>query len=121
MRDPRREIDPEHVWEVQETRVRRYSRERFHRLRFARRVLAALDPPCLDAVFYENHKDLRVERGREWKRPPGYFWATVGIPGDATREEIVFEMIRLAGAEASMLLVQTLLELDEEGDDRGRV
>lgn len=117
MRDPRRELDPGHVWEQREARVRRYSRERFHRLRFARRVLAALDPACLDAVLYEGRTEIRVERGREWRRPPGHFWATISIPGDATREEIVFALIELAGAERSTLLVQSLLALDEPRDE----
>lgn len=116
MRDPRREIDPGHVWEVQDVRVRRYRRERFDRLRYARRVLDALRPVHVDVMLYEGHKEIRVERGHAWRRPPGFQWATVSIPRDATREEIAMTLMDLAGVEGVAFALEALLAL---GDDDG--
>jgi hypothetical protein len=113
MRDPRRPLDPEHVWEVQDLRVRRYRRERFDRIRYARKVLDALCPVHVDVTLCEGHRDLRVERGKAWRRPPGFQWALVAIPPEATREEIALCLLELAGVPQGALALETLLALDD--------
>jgi hypothetical protein len=113
MRDPRRAQDPDHVWEVQDLRVRRYRRERFDRIRYALRVLDALRPVHVDVTLCAGYRDLRIERGHAWRRPPGYQWALVAIPPDATREEIALALLDLAGVTSSALAVESLLSLDE--------
>ncbi len=113
MRDPRQRHDPEHVWEVQDLRVRRYRRERFDRIRYARRVLDALRPVHVDVTLCEGRRDLRIEKGRAWLRPPGFQWALVAIPPEATREEIALALLDLAGFPAGAIALETLLALDE--------
>ncbi len=113
MRDPRRELDPGHVWEVQDVRVRRYRRERFDRLRYAMRVLDVLRPARVDVTLIAGHKEIRVERGHAWRRPPGYLWATVSIPSDATREEIALALMDVAGVAAGAYVLEALLAIDE--------
>lgn len=112
-RDPLRDIDPGYVWEVQETRVRRYRRQDFDRLRYARRVLDALNPDRVSVLLVAGYKDIRVDRGHEWTRPAGYTWAMVSVPPDATREEIALAMMDLAGVTGGAFTLEALLALDD--------
>lgn len=113
MRDPRQRHDPEHVWEVQDLRVRRYRRERFDRIRYAREVLDALSPVHVDVTLCEGYRDLRIEKGRAWLRPPGFQWALVAIPPEATREEIALALLDLSGFPSGAFALETLLSLDD--------
>lgn len=108
--------DPDHVYEVQDLRVRRWVRTRFDRMRFARRVLDDLRPPFVDVMLYESRDQLRVERGRAWRAPPGFLWASVGVPSGATREEIVLALVDVAGLDPDPVLVAWLLRPDEVFD-----
>lgn len=112
-RDPLRDIDPGYVWEAQQTRVRRYRRDEFDRMRYARRVLDALRPDRVDVLLVEGRKDIRVDRGHEWTRPAGYTWAMVSIPLDATREEIALAMMDVAGLAGGAFTLEALLALDD--------
>ena len=113
MRDPRPRHESDHVWEVQDVRVRRYRRERFDRIRYAMRVLDVLRPARVDVTLTAGYRDLRVERGHAWRRPPGYLWAMVSIPPDATREEIALALIDVSGSPGGALVLESLLAIDE--------
>ncbi len=114
-RDPLRDIEPEFVWEVEDRRTRRWTRERFDRMAWARRVLDALRPALVDVVLVPGHRELRVERGHQWARPAGYTWAMVSVPDDASREEIALAMMDVAGVTRDeALVVRTLLALVDE-------
>jgi hypothetical protein len=98
----------------EESRRRVYTeREHFDRVRFARRVLDALRPPALTVLIRAGFREIHVERGEDWARP-GCDWACVAVPGNATREEIVFALLELVGAKNDPYWSDVLLRLPQE-------
>jgi hypothetical protein len=85
--------------------------EQFDRVAFAMQALRVLRPHATKVAVYPCRSRIRVEQGRDLEQGPDARWATIGIPGDATREMIVVALVELAGAEPAPYLLDTLLAL----------
>lgn len=82
----------------------------FDRIGFARRVIDKLRPARCAVMIRHGHRVLRIERGERWTHP-GQTWATVAIPGDASRAEIVLALLDLVGARNDPYWIDLLLGL----------
>lgn len=100
-------------WRDELRRAIPVERESFDRVRFARRVLDVLRPPALSVLIRHGHRAMRVESGEDWARP-GTAWATLAIPRDATRADIVLALLELVGARDDPYWLDVLLNLPPE-------
>lgn len=104
---------PVYEWRDELRRALPVTHDPFDRIRFARRVIDVLRPPHLAVLIRHGHRVLRVETGEDWARP-GRAWATVAIPRDATRADIVLAMLDLVGAREDPYWLDVLLNLPDE-------
>lgn len=100
-------------WRDELRRALPVEHEFFDRIRFARRVLDVLRPPALSVLIRHGHRAMRVESGEDWARP-GTAWATLAIPRDATRADIVLTLLELVGAHDDPYWLDVLLNLPPE-------
>ncbi|MEB2310827.1 MAG: hypothetical protein OZ921_12995 [Sorangiineae bacterium] len=96
----------EHVEPYRTSRIR--ADGDFDRLAFAMRVLGVLRPRRVKVAVYRRLRELEVERGADLAHE-GASWALVGIPPDASREQIAYALVELAGLERSPFLVDALV------------
>jgi hypothetical protein len=102
----------DHHLEVEARReIRRESSEVFDRIAFAMRALRLLRPDMTVAV-YPRARSLEVQRGRDLSRGEDAVWAMVGVPPDASREQIALTIAELDGARSQSLLVDLLVAAD---------
>lgn len=108
-----RDEETVHEWRDEFRRTIHVEHEFFDRVRFARRALDVLRPPGLSVLIRHGYRELRVDSGEDWARP-GCAWATLAIPRDATREEIVLALLELVGAREDPYWLDVLLHLPRE-------
>ena len=107
-----RRTSDEKRYEIVETRERGFEardESDFDRIAFAMAILERLRPKNLKIVVYENGRELRIERGRDFDRGPRAEWATVGIPRHASRAHIAFRLAELVGRAEVPFVVDSLL------------
>jgi hypothetical protein len=102
--------DPTHLpWIDDERRYERRDPKPFDRVAFAMRTLDVLRPRRLTVAVYPSAaRSMRVERGRDLSTKADS-WAIVGIPADASRENIALALVELAGLSDSKFLVDLLI------------
>ena len=96
---PRRRPDePLEGWVREEERraPAEWCTEEFDRVDFARRVLDVLKPQGVRVLLRDGMREFVIEQGRLWSRG-GMRWAMVAIPGQASREEIIWNLVELVG------------------------
>lgn len=86
-----------------------HDKSEFDRIAFAMRALRRLKPEKMTVAVYSAVSALRVRSGRDLGGGDGARWAIVGIPPHASREQIAFALVELAGATAVPFTVQMLL------------
>lgn len=80
----------------------------FDRLAFAMRVLGVLRPRRVKVAVYRRVRELEVEQGADLARE-GASWAMVGIPPSASREQIAYALVEVAGLDRTPFLVGALV------------
>jgi hypothetical protein len=89
------------------------SEERFDRLAFAVRALRLLKPTATKVAVYPRRSSICVEQGRDLEHGGQARWATVGIPPDASRENIVLALSELSPSPAPAYLLDALIALGQ--------
>lgn len=84
------------------------STERFDRVEFALRVLAAMQPPGTTVAVREGRR-VTVEEGRAWGRAPGERWVVLSVSPHASRRAIALAVASLRGARAGSFALDVLL------------
>jgi hypothetical protein len=126
-------IKPESVLDVGSDRVvDETSDEHFDRTAFARRAIDIVQPRRTTIAICEGASRMRVESGRNWRRPrtdshpPGYVganeageadeaderWALLAIPARASRRAIALAVAELARAPRAYALDVLMGEVD---------
>ncbi|NUQ74985.1 MAG: hypothetical protein HUU21_15655 [Polyangiaceae bacterium] len=86
-----------------------HDKSEFDRIAFAMRALRRLKPKGMTVAVYSAVSALRVRSGRDLGGGEGARWAIVGIPPHASREQIAFALVELAGATATPFAIQMVL------------
>jgi hypothetical protein len=84
------------------------SAERFDRVAFALRALAAMQPPGTTVAVREGRR-LSIEEGRAWGRAPGERWIVLSVSPTASRRAIALAVAGLGGARTGSFSLDLLL------------
>lgn len=96
---PRRRPDePTEGWVREEERraPQTWCTEEFDRVDFARRVLDVLKPRGVRVLLRDGMTEFVIEQGRLWSAGEAR-WAMVAIPKQASREEIMWNLVEVVG------------------------
>ena len=84
------------------------SDERFDRVAFAMRALAAMQPPGTTVAVREGRR-VGIEEGRAWGRGPSERWAVLSVSPHASRRAITLAVASLRGARTGAFALELLL------------